>query len=173
MERKLEVIEGGDDPGPIGRIVRLGEFTVGITKKSIKLGFGIAAEIGDMLMYASGQRHYARELEAREPGDRAARELKTALRAFDQVVEGKGYKPEELSTYAALDFAAANHKLQEIDPDMAIENTPAVVTLIEKIPDTHVGARVAEQVVADGLAPIVDDFNTRVRPIPTQREPSD
>lgn len=189
MQERFNILQGEGKQSNLDRITEIGWFTLGITKKSIKLGFGFAAEIGDILMYGSGQKGYARELRAREPGDRAERGLKTAQYALDKFAkvdeelkdreilteaeEKKRNKLLELGRFSALDFAAANHELREIDPDTAIENTPAVVTLVEKIPDTHDGSRVAEQVVAHGLAAIVDDFNTRVRPIPIQRNPSD
>jgi hypothetical protein len=173
VQERFKILQGEGKQSSLDKLVEIGGFTIGLTKKSIGLSVGIVAEIGDMLMYVSGQRRYARELRAREPGDRAARGLETALDAFDKAEKGKGYKPEELSTYASLDFASANKELKEVDTEAAIENTPAVVKLIEKIPDTPEGARVAEQVVADGLAAIVDDFNAHVRPIPAQGKPSD
>lgn len=189
MQERFKILQGEGIPSYYDRLLKIGGATLEFAQKSVRFGIIMAAEIGNSLMYPEGQVGYAEDLKAREPGDRAERGLKTAQYALDKFAkvdeelksreiltdaeEEKRNKLLELGRFSALDFAAANKELQKIDLDTAIENTPAVMELVEKIPDTQVGVRVAEQVVADGLAPILDDFNTRVRPIPTQRKPSD
>ena len=189
LEKKLEIINGEGKEDPLSRLLRLGSFGIDITKKSIKFGMITTAEIGSNLMYGMGQKGYASTLRLREPRDRAVRGLRTAHYALDafakvdkelsdrelltKAEEEKRNKLLELGRFSALDFAAANEKLEEIDPQTAIENTPEVITLIEKIPDTVEDARAAEQIIAQGLAPIINDFHARVRPFPTQRDPID
>lgn len=167
-KKELEILQGEGKFGHIDELLKVGGAVVGFAKKSIIFGFQFTAEVGDSIMYSNGQDHYARNLRAREPKDRAARDLKTARKAFKR----EGHKAEELAEFATLSFASANHELQKIDPKTAIENAPAVTELVKQIPDTEQGAAIAEKTIAEGLAPIVDDYNLKVRPIGPSIPPS-
>lgn len=172
MDKKFEIIVGENKEDPLSRVLRMGGFAVDVTKRTIKFGLLFAGEVGNTVMYTSGQKAYARALERREPIDRVIRELKTATRAFT-----KKQPDIELGTFASMLVVSASETVAERNVEKAKEQAPAIAELIDAIPATPECESLAELMTARCFGPIVDDFNKPLlqfrHPLPTQRGPAD
>ena len=172
MEKKLEIIQGDNEPDPLDRILQLGGAVVGFTKKSVRFGIIMVAETGSAVMYISGQKKYAQDLKQREPKDRIVREAKTAKRALTKKVPDL-----ELGDFAVKYITSGIRALTKRDLNEVQDSTPVVVDLIEALPDTQEGIAIAEDITMQCFEPIVTEFNNSIiefrSDFPTQRPPSE
>lgn len=171
MER-FGIIQGEGKPDPVDQLWKLGGAVVGITKKSVRFGVIMAAETGNAVMYVSGQRKYAEDLEKREPKDRIEREAKTAKRAFSKKV------PDiELGKFAVMYVASGIRTLVNRNIEEAKSSAPVVVEILEALPDTDEGIEIAEDITVQCFEPLVNEFNRPIlrfrTDVPHQRPPSE
>jgi hypothetical protein len=130
------------------------EKTVVVAKPFVLFGAGVAEE----LLFNPYDRSYINDLPFTAAHDRIDKAYRTARGSLassspNDVNRGK---------FAALDLAAGVSHMAEHSPQEAAKEAPLVSEVAAQLPDTDEGARIAEQVVAVGLQPAVDQFNEQV-----------
>lgn len=134
------------------------------SKPFLQFGVGFAEE----LIYGPNQRRYVDELPFTAPFNRMNKAARTALSSL------KSDKQNDIKrgTFAALELATAVSNVAEIDLAAAAKEAPVISEVVAMLPDNDEGRRIAEQVTAVGLAPVVDAYNKQIIPFRRSNNPA-
>lgn len=67
MNDRFEILQGEGKQSNTDRLLQMAGFAIGVTKGTVRFGINFTTEIGDALMYGSGQKKYATDLKPGSP----------------------------------------------------------------------------------------------------------